>query len=152
MPNFVDLGPGDAGDLARLLTGDEPEYGRYFVPFPSKDADALAERLGAARQDRYWGMREQGTLVGFFMLRGFDEGYARPSFGVYVARAAAGQGLARRALAHAIDWCVRHDVARIMLKVHPENAPALKAYCAAGFEPFDTCLRTGHIMMQKELR
>ncbi len=151
MPDIAELGPDDAGDLAALLGGDDGEYGRYFVPFPSNAPAALAKRLGAARQDRYWGLRLAGCLVGFFMLRGFDEGYQRPSFGVYIAATAAGQGLARTALAHAIGWCRAHDVATLMLKVHPDNEPALRAYRHAGFSAFGTCPRTGHTMMQLHL-
>jgi len=151
MPTLAELRPADAADLAALLTADGPEYGRYFVPFTSNTPAALAERLASALRDRYWGFRQEHRLVGFFMLRGFDDGFARPSFGVFIAREAAGHGLASRALAEAIDWCRRNDVAALMLKVHPDNAPALQAYLNAGFSAFDICPRTGHTMMQMQL-
>lgn len=151
MPTSAELRPEDAAALAALLTGDGPEYGSYFVPFASYEPAALAERLAAARRDRYRGFWLENRLVGFFMLRGFDDGFARPSFGVYIARDAAGRGLASRALADAIDWCKREDVPALMLKVHPDNTPALQAYLNAGFSAFDTCPRTGHIMMQMQL-
>lgn len=151
MPTLAELRSEDAADLAALLTGDGPEYGRYFVPFASYEPAALAERLDAARRDRYWGFWQERRLIGFFMLRGFDDGFARPSFGVYIASDVAGQGLASRALAEAIDWCNRHGVKALMLKVHPDNTPALQAYLRAGFSAFDTCPRTGHTMMQKQL-
>jgi RimJ/RimL family protein N-acetyltransferase len=151
MPTVRELGPADAGALSRLLMGDPLEYGKYFVPFASCTPEALTERLRVAVFDRYWGLEEGGRLVGFFMLRGLDEGFDRPSFGVYVAASSAGRGLAKHALGHAIDWCRGRGVRALMLKVHPENTPALQAYLAAGFTQFDTCPRTGHLMMQRDL-
>ena len=44
-----------------------------------------------------------------------------------------------------------YAVPALMLKVHPDNTPALNAYLKAGFSAFDTCPRTGHTMMQMQL-
>ena len=140
----------DAPALARLIGRQRPDYMRAFFPF-AFDAEALRARLGAAERDRYWALRRQGELAGFFMLRGFDEGYDRPSFGVFVAEAHAGRGLATLALAHALTWCREAGVGEVMLKVDPAHAAAVEVYRRAGFVAAGRCADTGHdILVRKE--
>jgi RimJ/RimL family protein N-acetyltransferase len=135
-------------ELSRLLLSGRPEYSQHFTPF-SYEADDLAEHLATARRDRYWGLRWQGELVGFFMLRGFDQGYERPSFGIYIAEPFAHRGLATLALHYALSWCRLHGVAAVMLKVHGDNVHARRAYERAGFRFTGVCPNTGHDMMEK---
>lgn len=85
------------------------------------------------------------------MLRGLDEGFERPSFGVFVSEDWSGQGLARMALDHAISWCREAGVKKVMLKVAEANLRARKAYSAAGFVSVDICKRTGHEVMEISL-
>lgn len=142
------LSPADTTTLSMLLTSDENEYRQYFIPFAS-DIKSLEERLDSVREDRYWGMWFESTLAGFFMLRGFDEGYQRPSFGVYIARAYSGKGLSRLALDYSMSWCRMNHIGVMMLKVHPDNRYARITYENAGFTVSDTCSRTGHMIMEK---
>lgn len=144
----VRLLPSDADSLSALLTGDDREYGRHFIPFEA-DRESIEARLGAARDDRYWGIRFGDELAGFFMLRGFDEGYRRPSFGVYVSRAFSRRGLSKLALDHSMCWCLLNGIRSVMLKVHPENVHARKTYEKAGFRFVEACPATGHDMMEK---
>lgn len=131
-----------------MLLSGRPEYSQYFTPF-SYDAEALAERLAAARLDRYWGIRMQEEMIGFFMLRGFDEGYERPSFGVYIAEPFANRGLATLALHYALSWCRLKGIPAVMLKVHSENQYGRRTYERAGFQFVGVCSHTGHDMMEK---
>ena len=138
----------DAPSLSQLLNGDDKEYQQYFIPFAA-DPESLAQRLATAGEDRYWGVWNGPALAGFFMMRGFDEGYSRPSFGVYIGSAHAGQGLSRLALEYCMSWCRFNNINAMMLKVHPENRYARHSYEKAGFTAIDTCPRTGHTVMEK---
>ena len=82
------------------------------------------------------------------MLRGFDEGYQRPSFGVYIDQQYANKGLSKLALDYCISWCRLHDTPALMLKVHPDNLFAIRAYQKAGFGFVEVCPRTGHHLME----
>jgi RimJ/RimL family protein N-acetyltransferase len=144
------LFPADAPALSGLLTADNDNYKQYFIPFPP-DTKSLEKRLESAREDRYWGIWLDSALAGFFMMRGFDEGYKRPSFGVYIARAYSGKGLSSLALDYCMCWCRMNDIEVMMLKVHPDNRYAAQTYEKAGFSAIDTCPRTGHIIMEKAL-
>ncbi len=73
--------PADSLALSRLLTDDGNDYSQYFIPFAT-DIKSLEKQLEVVREDRYWGICFNGILAGFFMMRGLDEGYKRPSFGV----------------------------------------------------------------------
>lgn len=86
------------------------------------------------------------------MLRGFDAGYTRPSYGVFVAEEFAGRGLGKRALFESIAWSREKGVKSIMLKVSSANERAARLYLGAGFVPFGTCPQTGHTMMELRLQ
>ncbi|MBL8155080.1 MAG: GNAT family N-acetyltransferase, partial [Anaerolineae bacterium] len=73
------------------------------------------------------------ALAGFFMLRGWDAGYDVPAYGVTIAQAYSGLGLARLSLDLSKTICRLRQVKRLMLKVHPENTVAKRLYEQAGF-------------------
>jgi ribosomal protein S18 acetylase RimI-like enzyme len=74
-----------------------------------------------------------GHLAGYGMLRGWDEGYAIPSFGVAVGIRFRGTGIGRGLLRYAISRARRRGAASMILKVHPENANAKHLYESEGF-------------------
>ena len=148
---FRSLLPDDAEILAQLLTEDK-EYSRYFVPFENPSVQLFVDILINTRKDTYWGIFVDDILAGFCMLRGFDLGYTKPSFGVYISSNFQGMGLATLALRWCISYCQINLVPTIMLKVHPENHAARHIYEQSGFvfQAVDT--NTGHHIMEKRLR
>jgi CMP-N-acetylneuraminic acid synthetase/RimJ/RimL family protein N-acetyltransferase len=141
----------DAPELSRLILEDDPSYRTHFAPFPFDEPSILA-RLVSVVRDRFWAMRIGGILAGFFMLRGFDEGFERPSFGVYIGERYAGLHLASLALHYALAWCAVRDISAVMLKVHPNNTGARGIYESAGFSFEHVCPQTGHHILVKVLR
>ena len=137
-----------AGALSAMIFGDSEEYRRHFTPF-SFDEASLADRLRRAKRDCYWGIHSGSALTGFFMLRGFDEGYERPSFGVYLAEHFSGAGLAKLALQYTLSWCCLNAVPAVMLKVHASHPRARKIYEEMGFTPIGTCPTTGQAILEK---
>lgn len=131
-PEITPLGPADAAEIAALLQAASPGYSAHFQPF-AFDEETVRGQLERARRDRWWGVRTGGKVVGFWMLRGFDEGYERPAFGVFIAERFAGRGLARRALDEATRWCEANGVPEMMLTVSPANTAARRVYDEAGF-------------------
>jgi RimJ/RimL family protein N-acetyltransferase len=145
-----ELTANDAPELARLLASQRPEYLAHFHPFDFEEP-SIRRTLEAARKDRFWVFMVESQLAGFFMLRGFDQGYARPSFGVFVAEQFQSRGIARAALAHSIRWCEENGVERLMLKVSAENPVARRVYLEAGFQVSGMCDKTGHEIMELSL-
>lgn len=145
-PVIRQLGADDGRHLAALLDNSE-DYGQYFSPFTA-DSEQLEKRLAEASGDRYWGIWFLDELVGFFMLRGFDKGYIKPSFGVFIAEKYSNRGLSKMALDYALSWCQLNNVSAIMLKVHPDNIHAKHSYEKVGFSPAGKCPDTGHEIME----
>ena len=68
------------------------------------------------------------------MLRGFDDGYEIPSYGVWVSSKFSNQGLSTLTLYHSFAFCKLNGIKTLMLKVHPENKIAKDLYESQGFK------------------
>ena len=123
---------GDAILLSALLQAQSSEYLRYFTPFQFDEA-TLTALLNCAKQDIFMGLFWDDRLAGFFMLRGWDAGYAIPSYGVAIGEQFRNWGLGRLTLELSKVICRLHGAPRLMLKVHPDNGPAKHLYETAGF-------------------
>jgi len=130
---ITQLGAHDSAALSMMLRLNSTDYQRYFYPF-SFEEQAINKMLVQAINDKYWGIWKENVLMGFFMLRGFDEGYKIPSYGVCIAEAHSGKGLLKLSLQFVLSWCRIYDIPKLMLKVHPENSIAKSVYEEIGFE------------------
>jgi RimJ/RimL family protein N-acetyltransferase len=149
-PQMRPMTVADAAAVIALLQAQRPGYLKDFFPFPL-DTKVLAEQMENARQDLYTCILDGKALAGFWMLRGLDAGYERPSFGVFIDEARAGRGWGAAALGTAIQHCRQAGLGALMLKVAPDNAPARHIYEAAGFVLEARCHRTGHDIMALRL-
>lgn len=146
----VALEPADAAELCDLLTRDNAEYRKYFEPF-EVGVESVQTLLRCSRRDRYWGIWTDAELIGFFMLRGFDEGYRVPSYGVYIAQSYANKGLSKMALQYALAWCRLNDCEELRLSVHPDNLYARRVYEKAGFQFTGQLSKIGHSVYRHKL-
>lgn len=105
---------------------------RYFHPHPFTDAEArrYAQYSG---KDMYYVLVDGCRVLGYGMLRGWDEGYEVPSLGIAIQPSARGQGLGKL-LMRFLHAAARHRGAkRIRLKVYSENTVAVKLYQGLGY-------------------
>jgi len=121
-----------AKELTDLLSLEEKEYSKYFIPF-NFDYSTINKILTEKKEDKFFGLFVDDSLIGFYMLRGFDEGYEIPSFGVWISKAYSAKGLSKLTLQHAVSICKINGVKKLLLKVHPENKRAIKIYKNFGF-------------------
>lgn len=121
-----------ASDIYNLIISTDKSYYQYFTAFKI-DLAVIATFLSKAENDCYLGFFVQDELIGFFMLRGFDEGYQIPSYGVFISEKYSSVGLARLSVMHAIAFCKLNRINKLMLKVHPSNTAALNLYRDVGF-------------------
>ena len=143
--------PKDSVEWSLLLTRQSPSYRKGFFPFPDESEQALITLLEICEKDCYWGIWNQRKIIGFFMLRGWDLGFKKPSFGVLIDERHSHKGLAKLALQTAISYCRLREVSEIMLKVDPENESALKVYKGFGFKRTGLCPKVGHTIMNLQL-
>ncbi len=135
----MEIRPLEASDAAALtaffeaLAADETAR-QFFHPHPFDAPSARSICAGAGRRkDEYFAAFEEGEIVGYGMLRGWDEGYAVPSFGGCVGARSRGRGLGRALLRHALGRAAARGASQVMLKVYPENTAARALYESEGF-------------------
>ena len=120
--------------LVRLHQDAPEQYSQHFSPF-SFDEATLGHILRAKLRDLYFVVLVEDNIAGMYMLRGFDEGFHSPAYGVWISHRYSGKGLALQTLEHAVITCQALACDRIMLKVHPDNQRAKAIYERFGFRP-----------------
>ncbi len=130
------IGPDDAHDLCEFfeVLASDPDTPRLFHPHPLTRAyaHAFCARVAGLR-DGYFLAWYAGRIVAYWMLRGWDEGYAVPSFGVAVHPMARGLRLGAVALEHAIQISRERGATKVRLTVYRSNDRAQQVYRRFGF-------------------
>lgn len=118
-----------AGFFEALVSSGEA---RYFHPHPLTREEAFA-RARYRGNDLYYLFIEDEAVVGYGMLRGWDEGYEIPSLGIAIHPEARGKGLACAFMFFLHAVALRKGAKRVRLKVHRENTRALALYRKLGY-------------------
>ena len=129
---------------------------RYFIPFPLTRETA---RWIACEnhQDKYYLGLIEDEIIGFSMLRGWEEGYSIPSFGMFIDQHKQGLGLGKQLLDLTIDAARQLRCEKIRLSVRANNHPAHKIYKSRGFKEIERSeivtdgLQDEKIIMLKDL-
>jgi len=150
MFEIVSLSLSHVVDLTEAYVNAPPCYSQYFTPF-SFDVETLTELLTKKRLDLYFAIVKCKSVAGFYMLRGFDQGYEIPAYGVWIAPSFSGSGLALMTLNHAVVTCKALGCQAIMLKVHPNNLHAKAIYEKYGFKQVNSDVRNGNIVYKLAL-
>lgn len=110
--------------------------GAYFNPHPT-DTKSLERLAGHRGRDLYYVLIEQGKVLGYGLLRGWDEGYEIPSLGLAIHPTARGQGLGRMMMKLLHVLAIRQGARHVRLRVRVGNTKALGLYQSLGyrFEP-----------------
>jgi ribosomal protein S18 acetylase RimI-like enzyme len=120
---------GPLGDMFEALGTDE----HHFHPHPLTREEAV-RRCANGGGDVYASVLEEGRVVGYGMLRGWEAGYEVPSLGIAVHPAARGAGVAQTLMAHLHHAARARGAPRVRLKVYPDNEPARRLYERLGYE------------------
>jgi RimJ/RimL family protein N-acetyltransferase len=151
---FRPLQIGDAAALSALLKSSPADYVKHFNPF-SFEVAALEKVISSAREDVLTAVEirdgADAELAGFYMLRGLDEGYTVPMYGVFIGHKYRNKGLGLLTLVHAETNCRLNHIDRLLLKVHPQNVPAKKLYEAQGFASVRQDPTNENVIMEKLL-
>jgi ribosomal protein S18 acetylase RimI-like enzyme len=141
-----DLKEEDAATLGGFFErNDVPDVTADFHPFPLNRETAI-RICSECSKDRFFAGWRGGSLIGFAMLRGWEDGYETPSFGILVDRAFSGNGVGTALTHHALGLAIHLGCPAVRLTVHPENHRAIHLYEKAGFQMTDT-LPDGRLVM-----
>ena len=141
----------DAPALSEWLRAQPPAYARFFRPF-RYDERAIAEALARQGQEVFMGLFWQEGIVGFFMLRGWSEGYEVPAFGILIDERYRGYGLEMAALDTAKVICRLRNVSRLMIKMHPDNISAKGVARKTGFVQTGVEAASGNLIYHYEIK
>ena len=132
----MELRPYEAGDAA-VVAGwaGTPEENLRWCSRPEVTAADVAG--WAARPDvAAYGLVEDGELVAYGELWVDDDEAEVELARLVVAPGRRGRGIGRGLAAALVERARRHHPA-VFLRVHPDNAAALRSYAAAGFVPVE---------------
>lgn len=104
-----------------------------FHPHPMNE-DTAKELASYTGKDLYYIAVESLRVVGYGMLRGWDQGYEVPSLGIALHPIARGTGLAKVFMGFLHEAAQYKGAKRIRLKVYPWNKPAVRLYKALGYQ------------------
>jgi ribosomal protein S18 acetylase RimI-like enzyme len=119
--------------------------GEHFHPH-TLDRETAARIACYAGDDLYYALVDAGGVLGYGILRGWDEGFDVPSLGIALLESARGAGLGEM-LMHFLHGAARLKGAeRVRLTVDEANKPALSLYRKLGyaFEPLEAGRLVGY--------
>ena len=127
------LSPGWEGALQAMLealraAGEE----RLFHPHEFTD-ETLARLASRPGKDYYCVLADGATVLGYGLLRGWNEGYRIPRLGIAVHPGFRRQGHAEALMAHLHDEAARRGAAKVELRVLADNEAAISLYRSLGY-------------------
>jgi RimJ/RimL family protein N-acetyltransferase len=105
----------------------------FFSPHPFTSEKAHQISCEYQGIDLYIGLWVENKLVGYGLLRGWDEGYSIPSLGIYLSEKVRGKGIGFKFLSSLHEMALNNGAKKVMLKVLHENEQAKKLYEKAGY-------------------
>jgi len=107
-----------------------------FNPFAlnEKSAEFITSGL---HNDRYYVGYLVDDIIGFVMLRGWDEGYEVPSFGLLIDRNYYGFGFGKKLSIFALEQAKIIGCKKVRLSVYKDNLKAVKLYLSLGFKEME---------------
>jgi [ribosomal protein S18]-alanine N-acetyltransferase len=129
----VKLSPGwEEGLRLFLQTLSENGDTSVFSPHPTDEAtiNRLAHHMG---MDLYYLLVEGENVLGYGLLRGWDEGYQIPSLGIAIHPSVRGQGLGEVLIGFMHILASRRGANTVRLRVHRNNNKAIALYRKLGY-------------------
>ncbi len=109
-----------------------PAITNTFNPFPLTEITARWIAY-EPHKDMFFLALQSQKPVGFSMLRGWEEGYKIPSFGMFVDYRQHGKGYGKDLLRLTVEAAQKHNCTQVRLSVYASNLPACKIYSSYGF-------------------
>jgi ribosomal protein S18 acetylase RimI-like enzyme len=117
-------------DLFAEIKNSEIEAFFHPHPFTRSEAERLCNYTG---EDLYYAVIFGSKILGYGMLRGWDEGYSMPSLGILIKTEMRGQGIGKLLILHLHAAARLRGAEQIRLKVYQANSIAIKMYEELGY-------------------
>jgi ribosomal-protein-alanine N-acetyltransferase len=127
-------------------SGDEV----FFSPHPT-DADSISRIAAHQGKDLFYLLVEQGKVLGYGMLRGWDEGFKIPSLGLSIHPSARREGLGKMLMDFLHLLASRRGADKVRLRVRANNEKALNLYKGLGYAFEEDTNQAGFLVGFKNL-
>lgn len=104
----------------------------FFAPHPT-DENSINRIANYSGRDLYCLLVEGEKVLGYGMLRGWDEGYQIPSLGVAIHPSARGEKLGKMLVNFLHILAFRRGASKVRLRVHTNNGKAISLYKSLGY-------------------
>ena len=105
----------------------------YFHPHPFTD-DTIENIIQTAQHDLYYVLVDGEDVLGYGMLRGWDERYEIPSLGIAIHPQARHMGLGKFFMRFLNEAAKRKGATKVRLRVKSGNTRALCLYESLGYD------------------
>lgn len=120
LPDFIDFVNNNLHDL------------NFFYPHPF-DINTVSSILLKKKEDQYKIIIHEDKIIGYGLLRGWDEGYDIPSLGIMIDRNHRGIGLSKMFMSFLESVSKIKGAKKIRLVVSKENFKAVNTYKKLGY-------------------
>ena len=125
--------PADAARLGEFFKANATATTlRHFSPFRLDEATARQIAL-EPRRDVYFAALLGDSFVGLSLLRGWDEGFDIPSFGMVIDERLRGKGVGRRLMEWTLGAAKQKGCSHVRLSVNASNRAGMHLYESIGF-------------------
>lgn len=104
----------------------------FFSPHPT-DRETISQLARYNGRDLYYLLVEEEKVLGYGLLRGWDEGYQIPSLGIAIHPSARGYGLGRILMNFLHVVAFRRGANKVRLRVLKDNNMAIGLYKGFGY-------------------
>ena len=101
----------DIKNLANLFFEDSREEDNFFNQFTTKQE--MIEVLNSTKKDLFFLIKHLDNICGYMSLRGLDDGYENPRFGIYIFSEFRNRNIATNAIKFLFLFCIRKKTLRI---------------------------------------
>jgi len=135
------LTPATVTPLLKFFSVNGQLKEEHFYPHPFT-LDYMLYIMCKNTQDFYCVIKDTATedIIGYGILRGWDEGFAVPSLGIALDKDHRGKGLGKFLMEYLFIIAKLRGCTKIRLRVHAKNNTAINMYKKLGFvlaEPMD---------------
>lgn len=121
-----------------------------FCPHPA-DEETISQLVRYKGKDIYCLLVEEENILGYGLLRGWDEGYQIPSLGIAIHPSARGAGLGRIFMDFLHVMSFRRGASEVRLRVLKINEKAICLYRSFGYVFEDDVKHTEYLVGYKSL-
>ncbi len=120
-------------DLARFLYELDKNGDTTFFSPHAIDTASIGKLIRTTKRDLYYLLVEGRNVLGYGLLRGWDEGYEIPSLGLATHPSVRGKGFGKLLMNFLHLAALRRGCSKVRLRVESANFAAISMYKSYGY-------------------